>query len=229
MSVLCTNGTFDLSSKTFTPTQTPVPVTFVDYDPSSTRIKEVEKLLEKYVGNPDQRSRLMTFMKGCLVSKRGSVGRIYTIYGSGDNGKSTFQYLMQHLLGKLCYSMSKAFSEIAPIPELNQLVVEMVLDSPARLVIAPFLPTPDLSSDPDRFNAMKAILDQGIDILNIAWADIPNHPLQEYMEPSIEFDAVFTSGPVDEDKRTFLIDWRISNTSYLQDLVQPLLWLLCNK
>jgi hypothetical protein len=229
--VVCRNGTFDLVSKTFVeapPTSSSLPVAYVDYEPSSPEIKEVQKLFEQYVGNDAERNRLLHFLKGCIVDERVSGGRMYTIYGSGDNGKSTFEAILRRLLGNKCMPLPLLKSEDAPYTQLLPDFVQHFINSSVKLVVIPDIPSQQHYVD-EPIQGMQTLLDSGIDILQVGWNPMSNHPLHAYMEPDIQFDAVFANCAVEGLKRTFPIDWRFSNsTSYMDGLVQPLLWLLCN-
>lgn len=221
MSVLCRNGTFDLVSKTFqthNPTGMSIPVSYTDFHESHSDVVSTRNLLEQYVGNEAHRDRLIDFVRKSLIMRRQPVGRLYTIFGYGNNGKTTFLNIFKRLLGDMCVTLGWNFiSNSSDTPEVRATVQDIV-DSPATVAVALEIP-PDNAT-----YGFKELLDKGVHILFPAYEDVQPGFLDGYNEPQIVFDSQFVYEDHDSDARRFpVVDIDV------QQFLEPLLWIVCNE
>lgn len=222
--IRCLNGDYYLDRQVFQGSiaeRDCVPVLYTSFGKKDSAVLNVCSLLEQYVGNFNERARLVEMMRSVLIG-RPSIGKLYTICGYRSSGKTTFQRLLQKLLGGFMMEMPRYMIDGVDIPP-----VQTILETPVRILWTEQMP------DSESTAGLQYLMENGLSILFFTDEDDQywNDEISPFVEPTINFDSSFVQYPdgggvYDSGEMLYPVDPDFGER--LDGMLEPLLWTLCN-
>jgi hypothetical protein len=223
------NGIFFTESRLFfgSSHEGTIPATYRDFERSDPLVQRVFDLLERYVGNFQDRMRLVNMVRQFLVGRCQPAARLQTIQGWRLSGKNTFQKFLKLLLGDRMVQLPRVFlTDGQDSGDVND-AIETLTVSNACVLYTNRMP------DSESTFGIETLLSRGISILFFTDDDDQywNDDIIHFVDPPINFDSLFNhsapSSIEEQDRnRNYPIDINFDQT--IATLASPFVWVVCN-